>query len=83
MNRSFFVGNFKSKKRKRETEQSSVSLQESVLPLEQSQAGGPSFKKSKRETLCSRLQSDPTSKEYLAWKENIIRNARSKLVAES
>ena len=53
MNRSFFVGNFKSKKRKRETKQSSVSLQESDLPIEQSQEGGPSFKKSKRETLYS------------------------------
>ena len=35
----------------------------------------------KRETLHSRILSDPTSREYLQWKEKTLRQARAELEA--
>ena len=40
---------------------------------------GPKPKRAQRESLHSRIQSNPYSKEYQKWKEQIIREARAKL----
>lgn len=41
---------------------------------------GDGDSKRMRETLESRIQSDPTSQHYLEWKENTLRLAREKLL---
>ena len=40
---------------------------------------GPKPKRAQRESLHSRIQSNPYSKEYKEWKERIIQEARAKL----
>ena len=59
---------------------STVPVSLSPTPATTLQAvSGPKPKRAQRESLHSRIQSNPYSKEYKEWRERIIREARAKL----
>ncbi len=56
----------------------SVCVWHAALQGDQLQPARPTMK-ARREPLHSRIQSNPFSKDYLTWKERVIREARAKL----